>query len=330
MANKKVEEFENWYKDRLVHHEAARQFFCELISGIPKVEMVRGRVKSYEECLAKFRRKYLPMIEPQEIDNGIQEYITDIIGIRAVCFYSDEVYEIRRNLKKFFKETDISDKTGQLEKTDDKFGYKSLHLQLLLKNGLKEVPGADIFKGVTIELQVRTVIQDAWSILDHKIKYKKSIPQHLKRRINRLSALFEIADDEFLSIQKGIIQEELKINKRLKKGGKIETAQALDVFRFLFVALKHFPEYNFVEEEVDSFVQEILEMKDDFTEGELFEALDKNLIKVQQLEKLTMLSFSPYMAIKFCLHLSQVGDFEKILSADQLEIIQLLETGLRP
>jgi putative GTP pyrophosphokinase len=44
---------------------------------------------------------------------------------------------------------------------------------------------------------MRTIIQDSWSVLDHKIKYKKAIPGQLKRRINVLSALFELADREF-------------------------------------------------------------------------------------------------------------------------------------
>ena len=51
------------------------------------------------------------------------------------------------------------------------------------------------------EVRIRTVIQDAWSVLDHKIKYKKSIPNDLKRRINILSALFELADREFKEIR---------------------------------------------------------------------------------------------------------------------------------
>ena len=50
---------------------------------------------------------------------------------------------------------------------------------------------------MAFELQIRTIIQDSWSVLDHKIKYKKSIPGQLKRRINVLSALFELADREF-------------------------------------------------------------------------------------------------------------------------------------
>ena len=125
-----------------------------------------------------------------------------MIGIRAICFYSEEVYEIRRGLKKYIRETDITDKSNQLEETEDKFGYKSLHLLLVLRTRQGEMVDAEKFKNIRIELQIRTVIQDAWSILDHKIKYKNSIPQNLKRRINRLSALFEIADEEFLNIQK--------------------------------------------------------------------------------------------------------------------------------
>jgi putative GTP pyrophosphokinase len=54
--------------------------------------------------------------------------------------------------------------------------------------------------------------------LDHKIKYKKSIPHKLKRRINRLSALFEIADDEFLRIKKEItLEESIIIAKESKR-----------------------------------------------------------------------------------------------------------------
>ena len=51
------------------------------------------------------------------------------------------------------------------------------------------------------ELQIRTVVQDSWSTLDHKIKYKKSIPAALKRRINTLAALFELADREFRQVR---------------------------------------------------------------------------------------------------------------------------------
>ena len=57
------------------------------------------------------------------------------------------------------------------------------------------------YSNLRFEVQIRTIIQDAWSVLDHKIKYKKSIPLNMKRRINTLAALFELADREFFSIR---------------------------------------------------------------------------------------------------------------------------------
>ncbi len=317
---KKIIEFNNWYESQLPHHEASVRFFCGLIATIPEVETVSGRTKKYEECISKFKRKYLSHIKPDDDNYKISEHLTDLIGIRAVCNYSEEVHEIRRKLNKFFKEIEITDKSNLLEKTDDKFGYKSLHLKLVLKSRLKGLPEAGKYRNIKIELQIRTVIQDAWSILDHKIKYKKSIPQNLKRRINRLSALFEIADDEFLSIQKEISIEENKVNKRLKKGSKIEKSKTLDVFRFLFVALKYFPDYNFIEYKVDGFVQELLLQKHNFTEGELNDALQKNLLFVDSIEQNIKQQLNPYTKIRYCLYKSDNKCFEAILSPHQKEV----------
>ncbi|WP_200978133.1 GTP pyrophosphokinase family protein [Echinicola sp. 20G] len=321
---KNIQEFKIWHETQLPYHNAAVNFFCQLIDAIPKVQLVKGRTKSYEECISKFTRKYLPYIDKKEKDVKISYYLTDLIGIRAVCFYAEEVYEIRRDLRKYFKELEITDKSSQLEKTEDKFGYKSLHLQLVLKRGLKGIDDVDRFKNIQIELQIRTVIQDAWSVLDHKIKYKKSIPQSLKRRINRLSALFEIADEEFSNIQKEISKEENKINNRLKKGGRIETLKVLDVFRFLFVALKYFPHYDFAEYKVDSFVQEILLLKSDFTEGALNEALKENLLYVDTIEKRINQHLNPYTKIRYCLYKSNIESFKPILSVHQQGIFNAL------
>ncbi len=317
---KKIIEFRNWYTNQLSYHEAAILFFCKLIRTIPKVETVSGRIKNDTECISKFKRKYLQQINSDDNNYEINEYLTDLIGIRAVCNYSEDVHEIRRNLSKYFKEIEITDKSNQLERTDDKFGYKGLHLQLVLKSRLKGMPEAGQYKNINIELQIRTVIQDAWSVLDHKIKYKKSIPQNLKRRINRLSALFEIADDEFLSIQKEISIEEQKVSKRLKKGSKIEKSKTLDVFRFLFIALKYFPNYNFIEFKVDGFVQEILLHKHFFTEGDLNEVLQTNLAFVDTIEKSIKQKLNPYTKIRYCLYKSDTKRFEAILSSHQKEV----------
>lgn len=322
VIEQRIEEFKTWYDSQQPYHHAAVHFLCDLIATIPQVKSVIGRTKDYDECISKFKRKYLPLIKTEDHDYTISSYLTDLIGIRAVCNYSDEVRDIQRLLKKYFRETEITDKSGQLEQTEDKFGYKSLHLQLVLKSRLKGVADARKFKGLRFELQIRTVIQDAWSILDHQIKYKKSIPQNLKRRINRLSALFEIADDEFLNIREEIAQQERMINKRLIKGDKIKKTKVLDVFSFLFVALKYFPDYKFIEYKVDGFVQDLLLQKRTFTEGELNEALKTNLSYVNQIESEIKQRLNPYTKIRYCLYKHDQDAFKKILSFHQQGIFK--------
>ena len=61
---------------------------------------------------------------------------------------------------------------------------------------------------------------------------------------------------------------------RAKKSGAIEKDKPLDVFRFLFVALKHFPDCNFIKVKVDGFVRKIPDIKKGFTERELTDVLE--------------------------------------------------------
>jgi ppGpp synthetase/RelA/SpoT-type nucleotidyltranferase len=274
--------------------------------------LVTGRVKDYDECIRKFKRKYLPNIGAENTSYKIVDYLSDLIGIRTVCFYLEDVNVIRKKLKKHFHEIDVTNKTVLLEKTEDKFGYRSLHLDLTLKKkGAKSSEESKYYK-IHFELQIRTVIQDAWSVLDHKIKYKKSIPHSLKRRINRLSALFEIADDEFLHIKEEISLEEKRINQRIKKGDVLEKNKPLDVFSFLFIAIKYFPDYKFIEFKVDGFVQEILNSKMNLTENELNEAIFKYIGRTDEIAKQERRGLNPYTIIRYCLYLFKQDIFDNL------------------
>lgn len=319
----KINEFKKHYYSNLGFYNSALLSFIKLVESLDNVESVSGRIKDYDECLSKFKRKYLPVIVPLNKDYKIFDYLSDFVGIRVVCPYLKDVNIIRKELNKYFREVAITDKTVQIESTDDKFGYKSLHLDLRLNGRYRKKTEYTPYANIQFELQIRTIIQDAWSVLDHKIKYKKSIPQSLKRRINRLSALFEIADDEFLRINDEITTEEKRISNRLKKGRSVEKNKPLDVFRFLFVALKYFPKYNFIEFKVDGFVQEILNIKKEFTESELNDALQAHLTTVKQIAERENKELNPYTRIRYCLYLFDRDLFSSILSGYQKNTIVL-------
>jgi len=321
----KINEFKNYYDSNLEFYNSALALFIKLIEPLANIEYVSGRIKNYDECLSKFERKYLPGINTSYGDYKIFDYLSDFVGIRIICPYLKDINIVRKELKRYFREVSITDKTIQIESTDDKFGYKSLHLDLKLNGKYGKKTEYVRYANIRIEIQIRTIIQDAWSVLDHKIKYKKSIPQSLKRRINRLSALFEIADDEFLRINDEITSEEKRINRRLKQGQTVEKNKPLDVFRFLFVALRYFPEYNFIEFKVDGFVQEILNIKREFTESELNDALENYLISVNQIAENENRKLNPYTQIRYCLHLFDRSLFSGILSDYQKNTVSLVK-----
>jgi len=207
--------FREFYDGSRALMNAAKSTYVTLIRSLLATDdviagaKVEGRIKDREECLGKFRRKYQTALEGEKREYAIRDYITDLIGLRVVCFYEDEVERVRQLIEAEFDVIGITDKTAQMEGTEASFGYKGLHLDLTLGAGRRGMKEYSAYADLSFELQIRTVVQDSWSVLDHKIKYKKSIPNDLKRRINTLAALFELADREFARL-------EMRLRRRLR------------------------------------------------------------------------------------------------------------------
>ena len=195
--------FRTLYAQNLPSMHSALESFLALLSTLitPSAHIdgakVEGRIKSADECVRKFSRKYRAALEDKNTPYEIGPYITDMIGLRIVCLYEDELAHVVQAVRTQFEVMEITDKVSAVESTESAFGYKGLHLDLRLDAAHRAMPRYALLAPLTLELQIRTIIQDSWSVLDHKIKYKKAIPGPLKRRINVLAALFELADREF-------------------------------------------------------------------------------------------------------------------------------------
>ena len=208
--------FENYYDSNKELLSKAIRSYSNIIRSLLKksdvdvVKKIEGRVKDKEECLRKFRRKYRNDLEEREQAYEIKDYITDLLGIRVICLYEDQIERVSKELEQHFEVIDVTDKISAMESTEDAFGYKGLHMDLTISDRMRKL-SKKLYADFPVEVQIRTLIQDAWSVLDHQIKYKKSIPNDLKRRINALSALFELADREFKEIRnatQALIQQE--------------------------------------------------------------------------------------------------------------------------
>lgn len=283
---------------------------------------VVGRVKEREECINKFARKYLKKCEAEGNPYEIKDYITDIIGLRLICLYESDVLLIRDVLSDNFQVVEETDKTQALETHDDTFGYKGLHLDLRLKGERLALPEYRKFKDYQFEVQIRTIVQDAWSVIDHKIKYKKNIPHNLRRRINRLAALFELADQEFLNIKNETASLEetasvLAIEAVHAAKASAPAPETLTPFSFLKVVSREFPTYHFDGFKIDGFVQDLIDVYPGITAAALQDALaqsrgDMERYREYQREKY-LNRMNPYTIIRHALYLSDKGTYGSLL-----------------
>lgn len=125
------------------------------------INSIQCRIKSGLSIREKLSRKGLePSIET------IESEINDIAGVRVVCSFTDDVY----NLEKAFLAQDdiVLIKRKDYIKEPKPNGYRSLHLIVSVPIFLSNQK-----RFVKVEIQLRTVAMDAWASLEHQLKYKK-------------------------------------------------------------------------------------------------------------------------------------------------------------
>lgn len=168
------------------------------------IEFIKVRIKKNQSILDKLSRYGLE----KTLDN--LKHINDIAGVRIVCTYVDDIYEIANM---FVKQDDITlIQIKDYIKKPKNNGYRSLHLTI-------EIPVyfSDSKRKLRVEVQVRTIAMDFWASLEHDMKYKREfeIKESLK---DDLRACADIIADTDIRMQK--IKNELDksvIEKRLLK-----------------------------------------------------------------------------------------------------------------
>lgn len=152
-----------------------------------------ARVKS----LDSFKKKL--EIKKDKYKNPLEE-MTDILGIRIITYYREDLNSILNLLKRNFK-IDYKNSANKLKSLKyNEMGYLSLHYICKYKASQKNISGCCDFK---FEIQIRTALQHIWAQIDHQLRYKTlvKIPNKVQRKLFRISAMLESIDDEFDSIK---------------------------------------------------------------------------------------------------------------------------------
>lgn len=160
--------------------------------------------------------------------------ITDIIGLRVITFYVDDIDKVASALERLY----TIDWENSVDKRKiheiDSFGYLSLHY----------VCSLDAFP-YRFEIQIRTVLQHAWANMNHDIGYKSGVevPKEHLRNLNRLAGMLELADEQFSRIRTEINDYKRRVQALVASGNLDEVPLDGDSFRS-FLNLKPFDQLN--------------------------------------------------------------------------------------
>ena len=206
---------------------------CNEIARILRERMSAAHIEYCAmTCRAKAIASFAEKLSRKHYTEPLKE-VTDLAGVRLVYLYRSDRPAIEKQIEMEF---DVLEKVDKLEEQEaDEFGYGALHY--LVRLGEKSA-AARYLKGMICEIQVRTVLQDAWAIIDHHLSYKQEsdVPKGLQRQLNSLSGLFEIADDQFDRVRAEREAYRQAIRSKLGSADKfLDQEINLDTFREFLV-----------------------------------------------------------------------------------------------
>ena len=158
------------------------------------IESIHTRLKRPQSIIEKLQRRGLPITL-----DSMEHELSDIAGVRVICSFVDDIYRLVEMLEQ-------QDDIRILQRKDyianpKPGGYRSLHL-------IVEIP---IFlsrekRMMRVEVQFRTIAMDFWASLEHKMRYKKDLPeedaQDIARQLVDCANTMAQMDEKMLGIRK--------------------------------------------------------------------------------------------------------------------------------
>jgi putative GTP pyrophosphokinase len=167
----------------------------QALAVLPSPPTIKTRLKDFDS----YFKKYVNLL-----NNGLPDdeepRITDIIGIRIVCPFLEEIDMVGSLLHQLFTVVELEKKGSNYSYKE--FGYESTHI-------LAEIPERYIKKhgecGCEVaEIQIRTILQEAWAEVEHELFYKADFTPFdnpMKRKLAAINANLFLADSIFQEIR---------------------------------------------------------------------------------------------------------------------------------
>lgn len=158
------------------------------------IEHITARIKSPDSIAKKLRHQGRALT----VEN-IVRYINDVAGIRIICSFTSDIYQISDLIR---KQSDVKVlKIKDYIANPKSNGYTSYHMIVTVPIFL-----SDMTIDTKVEIQIRTIAMDFWASLEHKMYYKfeGNAPENIRRELKECADLVGFLDRKMLAINEEI------------------------------------------------------------------------------------------------------------------------------
>lgn len=214
-----IEQAVNGYRAQIHTYERFTLKVRDLLDELLTTDGVNATYEHRTKDVDHFREKITRL--GKSYNDPLRE-VTDLCGVRIIVRRVTDVLKVVEIVKNEF---DIDDENS-VYKADEldvnQFGYTSVHLVATLNKSRHTLTEWKPFSQIKAEIQVRTILQHAWAVISHAFDYKvgADIPREFRRRLFRLSALFELADEELDNLVDGIEEKIEEYRESLSTGDR--------------------------------------------------------------------------------------------------------------
>lgn len=169
---------------------------------------LKARVKSFDSYYKKLMTRARALGPDAE---SIE--ISDFLGVRVVCPFLEDLGVIEQQLRTAYRVVEVERKGAEYSVRE--FGYSSIHYLIQISMDMTQRAGFDTVQ--ICEVQVRTILQDAWAEVEHELIYKNEFSpfdEPLRRKLAALNANLSLSDIIFQEIREYQRQLQSELRKR--------------------------------------------------------------------------------------------------------------------
>ena len=196
-AIKNYEDVDSWKTIMFLYNSALKEVGTKLeilndefqhVHKYNPIEHIKWRIKTPESIVKKLKKHGYE----STIDNMVS-HVNDIAGIRVICSFASDIYQIAEMISNQSDIRVISVKDYIVNPKAS--GYKSYHMLVTVPVYL-----SDRIADTKVEIQIRTVAMDFWASLEHKIHYKfeGKVPEGIENELIECAKMISELDAKML------------------------------------------------------------------------------------------------------------------------------------